>query len=143
MPSTFAIGPAIGGTAPVSKKLSVGLFNQNLFASGVGITQIQPIIAYELGHGWALRAGDLQFTCDWVEDRWAQIPIGFQIGVVRPVAGQAFRFALNPQWNLADITGPVTAKMVFTVTLLAPAKCNRARVASHSTTAHGPSHTHN
>ena len=48
-PSKFAIGPAVGAMKPISKKLNVGLFTQNLFASHVGITQIQPIVAYQLG----------------------------------------------------------------------------------------------
>ena len=121
-PSKFSIGPAIGAMHPVSKKLNIGLFNQNLFASDVGITQIQPIIAYQLGSGWALSAGDLQFTYDWKRDEWVSLPLGFQIGKVRQVAGQAMRFSLNPQWNLAEISGANKAKLVFTVTLLAPVK---------------------
>jgi hypothetical protein len=121
-PSKFAIGPAVGAMHPISKKLNVGLFNQNLFASGVGLTQIQPIVAYQLGSGWALSAGDLQFTYDWERDEWVSLPLGFQIGKVLPVAGQAMRFALNPQWNLADIPGANKNKIVFTITVLAPAK---------------------
>lgn len=121
-PSKFAIGPAIGAMHPISKKLNVGLFNQNLFADHVGITQIQPIIAYQLGSGWALSAGDLQFIYDWEREEWVQLPLGFQIGKVQKVAGQPMRFALNPQWNFAEITGGNKAKVVFTVTLLAPAK---------------------
>ena len=53
-----------GGRAR-SKKFSVGAFTQNLFGTGVAITQLQPVISYQLGHGWALSAGDLQFTYDW------------------------------------------------------------------------------
>jgi len=121
-PSKFAIGPAVGAMHPISKKLNVGLFNQNLFASGVGISQLQPIVAYQLGSGWALSAGDLQFTYDWERDEWVSLPLGFQIGKVLPVAGQAMRFALNPQWNFAEIAGANKGKIVFTVTVLAPAK---------------------
>lgn len=120
--SKFAIGPAVGGTHPVSQKLNIGLFSQNLFASGVAISQLQPIIAYQLGNGWALSAGDLQFAYDWELEEWVSIPIGFQIGKVQKVAGQAMRFSLNPQWNFKDITGANKAKIVFTVTVLAPAK---------------------
>jgi hypothetical protein len=50
---------------PVSKDLLVGAFSQNLFAAHVGISQIHPVITYQLGHGWALSAGDAQFTYDW------------------------------------------------------------------------------
>ena len=120
--SKFAIGPAVGAVVPMSKKLSVGGFTQNLFATAVAITQLQPIVAYQLGHGWALSAGDLQYVYDWNRDEWVSLPIGFQIGKVQRVAGQAMRFSLNPQWNLKDITGASKAKIVFTATVLAPAK---------------------
>jgi hypothetical protein len=50
------------------------------------------------------------------------LPLGFQIGKVLKVAGQPVRFSLNPQWNLKDIDGANKTKVVFTVTLLAPAK---------------------
>jgi len=53
--------------------------------------------------------------------RWTNIPVGFQIGVVRTVAKQPLRFYVNPQWNFKDITGAVKSKIVFGVTLLAPA----------------------
>jgi hypothetical protein len=118
----FAIGPAVGAVVPLSKKFSVGAFTQNLFGTGVAITQLQPIIAYQLGNGWALSAGDLQFAYDWNRDEWVSIPLGFQFGVVRVVGKQPFRFSINPQWNLKDITGADKMKVAFTVTLLAPAK---------------------
>ena len=121
-PSKFAIGPAVGGTGPLSKKLNVGLFSQNLFASEVAVTQLQPIVAYQLGHGWALSAGDLQFTYDWKGGGWVSIPFGFQIGVVRALGGQPFRFSVNPQWDVADLPGVISSKVVFTVTMLAPSE---------------------
>jgi hypothetical protein len=119
--SKFAIGPAIGVVTQVSKRLLVGAFSQNLFAADVGVSQIQPVITYQLGRGWALSAGDAQFTYDWERDRWTNLPLGFQIGVVRVVAKQPFRLYVNPQWNFEDISGAVKAKVVFGVTLLAPA----------------------
>ncbi len=118
----FSIGPAIGAVVRQSKRLNIGAFNQNLFGEDVAISQIQPIIAYQLGGGWALSAGDAQYIYDWKAGKWVIVPLGFQIGVVKPIAGQPFRFALNPQWNLKDITGAIETKIVFTVTLLAPAK---------------------
>jgi hypothetical protein len=119
--SKFAIGPAVGVVKPVSTKLLLGAFSQNLFAAHVGVSQIQPVITYQLGHGWALSAGDAQFTYDWERDEWTNIPLGFQIGVVRSVGKQPFRFYVNPQWNFKDVTGAVKGKIVFGVTLLAPA----------------------
>jgi hypothetical protein len=120
--SKFLFGPAVGAVHPVSRKLLVGVFNQNLFATDVGITQIQPIVAYQLGRGWALSAGDLQITYDWKQGQWVQLPVGFQIGVVRPIAGQPFRFSANPQWNLKNITGAVESSIIFTVALLVPSR---------------------
>lgn len=118
----FSIGPAIGAVVPRSKRFSVGGFTQNLFGTGVAITQLQPIITCQLGNGWALSAGDLQFAYDWNLGEWVSVPIGFQIGKVRKVAGQPMRFSLNPQWNLKDIEGANKAKIVLTATVLAPAK---------------------
>lgn len=120
-PAKFSIGPAVGAVVQMSKRLNVGAFNQNLFGSEFGISQFQPIVAYQLGGGWALSAGDLQFIYDYEREEWVSIPIGFQIGVVRSIAGQAFRFSVNPQWNLAEITGANKTKIVFTVALLVPA----------------------
>jgi hypothetical protein len=119
--SKFAIGPAIGVVKPLSKRLLVGAFSQNLFAAHTGISQLQPVITYQLGHGWALSAGDAQFTYDWERDEWTNVPVGVQLGVVRIVAKQPLRFYVNPQWNFKDITGAVKSKVVFGVTLLAPA----------------------
>jgi len=117
---TIAIGPAVGVVVPLSKRLNVGAFTQNLFGKGTAISQLQPIIAYQLGGGWALSAGDLQLIYDWDAGRFVSLPIGAQIGVVTPVAGQPFRFSLNPQYNFADVTGAGRFKVVFTVALLAP-----------------------
>jgi hypothetical protein len=120
--SKFAIGPAVGATIPTSKRLMVGLFSQNLFASETAVSQLQPIVAYQLGQGWALSAGDLQFTYDWKGGGWVSIPIGFQLGVVHALGGQPFRFSVNPQWDLEDIQGVASSKVVFTVTMLAPTR---------------------
>jgi hypothetical protein len=117
---TIAIGPAVGAVVPLSRRLSIGAFTQNLFGKGTAISQVQPIIAYQLGGGWALSAGDLQFAYDWDAGRFVSLPIGAQIGVVTPVAGQPFRFSVNPQYNLADVTGAGRFKVVVAVALLAP-----------------------
>ena len=116
----FAFGPAVGGVYNWSPTVQLGVFNQNLFGDDTAITQIQPIIAYQLGNGWALSAGDLQFVYDWEAGSWLQFPLGFQIGLVRPIFGQPMRFSVNPQWNLRDRPGTFESKIVFGVTLLAP-----------------------
>jgi hypothetical protein len=118
----FVFGPAIGGVWQYSKALNLGLFNQNVFGGDTGISQLQPIVAYQLGEGWSLSAGDLQFTYDWEDSRWLSVPIGFQIGKVTKVAGQAMRFAVNPQYNLIDDPGLDKWKVLLTVTLLVPGR---------------------
>ena len=115
-------GPAIGFVAGVSKKLNLGLFNQNLFGNDVAISQIQPIAAYQLGSGWSLSLGDLQWPYDWERGEFLSMPIGVQLGKVLPVAKQPMRFAVNPQYDLKDLPGGSRFKVLFTVTLLLPEK---------------------
>jgi hypothetical protein len=115
-------GPAIGLVAAVSKKLNLGLFNQNLFGDGVSISQIQPIAAYQLGSGWSLSLGDLQWPYDWDRNEFMAMPIGVQLGKVLPIAGQPMRFALNPQYDFKDLPGNSRFKVLFTIQLLLPEK---------------------
>ena len=113
-------GPAIGFVMPVSKKLNVGLFNQNLIGNDVAISQIQPIVAYQLGDGWSLSLGDLQWPYDWDRGEFVSMPLGVQVGKVLPVAGQPMRFSLNPQFDLKDLPGASRFKVLFTIQLLLP-----------------------
>ena len=115
-----SFGPAIGVVIPVSRKLNLGLFNQNLFGNDVSISQIQPIAAYQLGSGWSLSLGDLQWPYDWDRGEFLSMPIGLQIGKVLPVAKQPMRFAVNPQYDMKDLPGGSRFKISFTVTLLLP-----------------------
>jgi hypothetical protein len=111
----FAIGPAIGAVKAISKKLNVG-------AGNTAVSQLQPVIAYQLGSGWSLSAGDLQFAYDWKHSRWLSAPIGFQIGKVTKLAGQPVRWAINPQYNLVDSAGLEQWSVALTFTLLVPSK---------------------
>lgn len=121
-PDRFAIGPAVGAVAQVSKDLNLGLFSQNVFAGETAVTQLQPVAAWQLGGGWALSAGDLQFVYDWERSRWLSVPLGFQIGIVLPLAGQPMRLSVNPQYNLVDDDGLPEWSVAFTATLLAPSR---------------------
>lgn len=113
-------GPAIGVVVPVSRKLNLGVFNQNLFGSDVSISQVQPIAAYQLGSGWSLSLGDLQWPYDWDRGEFLSMPIGLQLGKVLPVAKQPMRFAVNPQYDMKDLPGASRFKISLTVTLLLP-----------------------
>lgn len=119
-PDDFVIGPAIGGVYQYSKKLNLGLFNQNVFGGDTAISQLQPIVAYQLGDGWSLSGGDLQWTYDWERGRWLSLPVGLQLGKVTKLAGQPVRFAINPQYNLKDDDGLERWSVSLTFALLVP-----------------------
>jgi len=118
--SHAAIGPAIGFMKPISKKLQFGLFNQNLFSGDTEVSQLQPILAYQLGDGWSLSLGDLQIAYDWKNGDFVSIPFGVQLGKVLPVWGQPMRFAVNPQFNFKDTPGVNKFSILLTVSLLIP-----------------------
>lgn len=113
-------GPAIGFVMPVSQKLNVGLFNQNLFGDEVGISQLQPIFAYQLGNGWSLSLGDLQIVYDWERSELVSLPFGVQLGKVLPVAGQPMRFGINPQYQFEDFPGGDRFSVTLEVSVLVP-----------------------
>ncbi len=116
----FVFGPAIGGVIQASKEFSFGAFNQNVFGPDTAVSQFQPILTWQLGDGWSLSGGDLQFTYDWHGDRWVNLPVGFQLGKVLQIGGQPLRLAVNPQYNLARHEGLEQWKVLFSVTLLLP-----------------------
>lgn len=121
-PDQFVIGPAVGGVWQVNKKFNVGLFTQNVFWNNTAVTQIQPVLAYQLGDGWSISAGDLQFTYDWEAARWVNVPIGFQLGKVVKLGGLPTRFSINPQYNLKNDRGLQEWSVTFTFTALFPTK---------------------
>lgn len=120
LPDGFSIGPAAGFVWQVDKKLSLGLFTQNVFWSDTALTNIQPVIAYQLGGGWSLSAGDLQFSYDWENSRWLSVPVGIQLGKVAKLGDQPVRFAINPQYNLKNDRGLSEWSVAFTFTTLFP-----------------------
>jgi hypothetical protein len=120
LPDEFSIGPAAGFVWQVNKKLSLGLFSQNIFWSDTAVSNIQPVIAYQLGDGWSLSAGDLQFSYDWENARWLSVPVGFQLGKVTKLGGRPVRYAINPQYNLRNDRGLSEWSVAFTFTALFP-----------------------
>ncbi len=117
----FVLGPAVGVSWNVSKKLKLGLLSQNVFWSNTSRSFLQPIIGYQLGNGWALSSGDLQFTYDWEKGRWINVPIGFQISkVIKLGQRQPISFGLSQQYNLLNTTGQKGYSISFSVTFLFP-----------------------
>jgi len=103
-PGPFAAGFAVGFTMKLGRWL-IGLFNQNLFGRNVAISQLQPILAYQLGDGWTLSLGDAQFPFDWNGMDLVAAPLSVQLGKVVEIAGQPVRFFVNPQYNLVNRAG--------------------------------------
>jgi len=101
---TFAIGPAVGFVAS-SGPWTYGLFNQNLFGDGIGISSLQPVMAYQMGNGWALAAGDAQWTYDWERSQFVNLPIGLQVSKVASIGGQSVKWSINPEYNLRNLQG--------------------------------------
>ena len=120
LPDAFIVGPAIGGVWKVNKKLNLGLFSQNQFGSNTTLSQLQPVIAYQLGHGWSISAGDLQFIYDWKASQWLSVPVGFQIGKVTKFGDLPVRLAVNPQYNLIDRAGLNEWSISFSFSALLP-----------------------
>ena len=120
MPGPFAAGFAVGFTMKVGR-WTLGLFNQNLFGREIAVSQLQPIIAYQLGDGWTLSVGDAQYPFDWNAGELAAAPLSIQLGKVTQIAGQPVRFFVNPQYNLVNKAGADRWTIGAGFSLLVPA----------------------
>ena len=116
---TFALGPAAGFVTSRGR-WTYGLFNQNLFAGDVGISSLQPVIAYQLGNGWAVATGDAQWTYDWERSAFVNLPVGLQLSKVASIGGQSVKWSINPEYNLRDQQGLPEWTIRFGVSLLVP-----------------------
>ena len=119
-PDRFVLGPAFGAVWHVSDKFKLGVLSQNVFWTDTGRSQLQPIIAYELGDGWSISAGDLQFTYDWERGRWLNVPVGFQISKVLKIGGEPINFGLSQQYNLLNTAGQKGYSFSVSATFLFP-----------------------
>ncbi len=119
-PDNVLIGPAVSGVWQYSKTLNLGLFNQNVFGNDTRISQIRTVVAYQLGDGWPLSPGDLQFVHDWEHSPWLSVPVGLQVGKVTRFGDRPVRVALAPQYNLSDHDGLPKWNVQLTFTVLAP-----------------------
>jgi hypothetical protein len=119
-PDEFAIGPAFGAVWNYSPKLNLGLFSQTVIWNDSFVSSLQPIAAYQMGDGWSLSLGDLQWAYDFKDSRWQSLALGFQLGRVAQLKEQAVRYAINPQWNLANSGGTEGWSVSFTFAILLP-----------------------
>ena len=113
-PAKFSAGPAIGAVKAASKRFSYGVFNQNLFGDD---TRHHPAPA---GRGLPARARlgpergrpsvHLRLGARWLGLDPGRLPAGRR----QATRGQPFRFSVNPQWNVKDVTGATKTRIVFT-----------------------------
>jgi hypothetical protein len=113
-----SIGPALGLMSPVTTFLNVGIFSQNVFASGIAISSLQPIAALELGSGWSLSNGDMEWIYDWHAGAFAEAPVQLELGKLFELGEQSVRFAVAPTYNFKELAGAYRLQLAFTLELI-------------------------
>ncbi len=120
VPARFAFGPAAVVVKQRSAALLVGVLSQNQFGAHYAVSELQPIVAYQLGRGYSVAAGELLYTYDWANGRWLNVPIGASLAKVAALGTQPVRLAVSPQYNLRDFAGAPRLKVSVTFAVLAP-----------------------
>jgi hypothetical protein len=103
----YSLGPALGYVT-VPGRWTMGFFTQAFFSiigpassPAVAKTQIAPALKYDLRNGWSLGFSTMQFTYDWVLNRWTNVPLGVRIGKKFRGALKSFDAYLEAEQNLA------------------------------------------
>jgi hypothetical protein len=105
----YSIGPSAGYLTQQGAS-TVG-FSVNAFFSvvgpssypGVAKTQLEPEFKYNLSSGWSVGLSTMQFTYDWVRNRWTDVPLGFRIGKSAIGSMKRFDTYFEMERNLADV----------------------------------------
>ncbi len=113
----FTAGPAIGAVLS-HEKWTYGIFNQNFIGSNTELSSIQPVLAYQLGNGYSLSAGDAQITYDWNSSQWVNLPVGVALNKVTTIHGQPLKLSINPEYNFRDVPGTSQFTLRFGVSLI-------------------------
>jgi hypothetical protein len=81
----YSIGPAVIYTTSLGR-WTLGLSQESFFSiigpksySTVGKTQIAPTARFGLPSGWSVGLSTMQFTYDWVLNRWTDVPFGLRL----------------------------------------------------------------
>lgn len=122
----WAAGPALGFAAR-QPGLLWGLFNQNLFSFAgnddrdeVKLSILQPIFNYSLPHKWSVGASEMNFTYDWDQGRWANLPLGLKLAKLHRFGRQPVQWSGSAEYNFADDAVAPAWSFNFTVKLLFP-----------------------
>ncbi|MBV8283310.1 MAG: hypothetical protein JO175_01610, partial [Candidatus Eremiobacteraeota bacterium] len=102
----YSIGPSAGYLVQRGP-LTIGYFANSFFSvigpasyPGVAKTQIAPTVKYDLPGGWSVGLSTMQFTYDWIRNRWTDVPLGFRIGK-KPLWMSSLDAYLEAERNLA------------------------------------------
>lgn len=125
----WTAGPALGFVNSASKLYNWGLFTQTFFsfagkdsAADVGLINVQPIFAYQLGGGRSLSLGNSAFVYDTERSRWSSQQLGVNYGQVMKFGGYSWRPNIEADYELKDDPGNPKWTIRLGVTLLLPAQ---------------------
>lgn len=116
----WAAGPAIGFVAHPAPGLLAGVFNQNLFHIGgdqalgqadVNISNIQPILNYQLGGGWSVGTSEMNIIYDWDAGEFTSLPLGISFSKLHKFGAQPIQFNVQYEHEFYD-DAPVAADTV-------------------------------
>lgn len=80
----YSVGPAFGYTVNRGS-WTIGFSEESYFSiigpssyPPVGKSQISPILRLALANGWSVGFSTMQFSYDWVNNRWTDVPLGLR-----------------------------------------------------------------
>jgi len=114
---TFRAGPAFAFVAKRNDWL-LGALNKNMLSKNAAVSSIQPIVTRELGRGWSLGTGGLEYQIDWHQKQFASVPVGFEIGKVVGRGSQYYRFSVSPQYSVRNIYGSPRWTVTISVAMI-------------------------
>lgn len=105
----YSIGPSAGYAVRAGAS-TFGFFTNSFFSvvgpswyPGVAKTQVDPVFKYDLSGGWSVGLSTMQFTYDWVRNRWTDVPLGFRLEK-NPLGGlKAFDAYFEVERNLGNV----------------------------------------
>jgi hypothetical protein len=117
----WTLGPAFGFSAREGN-WRLGFFSQGYFSfagdpdrPSVDRLKVQPIIDYSLPDGWGIGCSEMNFTYDWNQGRFTNLPLGIQIGKNFEAFSQQLRLSGQAEYNFANTSG--TSEWTFRFTL--------------------------
>jgi hypothetical protein len=105
----WSIGPA-GGFTYSNGSTVIGLYAQTYFSFAgpksrgpVSQTQFQPGLTFSLPGGWSVGTSEMQFTYNWVNNTWQNVPLGICIARRLQNSHHQLVMGLEAEKNLAPV----------------------------------------